>query len=113
VSLPAGALASPFGSMLTRVLAPIAVVPSSVPPGGGGSDTAPLAQLGVPIFLLNQDGTKYFDLHHTANDTLDKIDRAALSQNVAAWVTLTWLAADSTIDFRALAKSSATGATSH
>ena len=113
VSLPAGALASPFGSMLTRVLAPIAVVPSSVPPGSGGSDTAPLAQLGVPIFLLNQDGTKYFDLHHTANDTLDKIDRAALSQNVAAWVTLTWLAADSTIDFRALAKSSATGATSH
>lgn len=106
VSLPAGALASPFGATLVRVLAPIAVVPSTQPPGNGGSDTAPLAQLGVPIFLLNQDGTKYFDLHHTANDTLDKIDRAALSQNVAAWVSLVWLAADSDIDFRALAKPS-------
>jgi carboxypeptidase Q len=103
VSLPAGALASPFGAALTRVLAPIAVVPSSVPPGSGGADVAPLANLGVPIFRLNQDGTRYFDLHHTANDTLDKIDRAALSQNVAAWAALIWLAADGDVDFRALA----------
>lgn len=102
VSLPAGAFATPFGATLTRVLAPIAVVPSNQPPGNGGSDTAPLEKLGVPIFLLNQDGTKYFDIHHTANDTLDKIDRAALSQNVAAWVSLIWLAADSDIDFRAI-----------
>ena len=34
----------------------------------------------------------------------NKIDRAALSQNVAAWVTLVWLAADSDIDFRTLVK---------
>jgi len=104
VSLPAGTFATPFGATLTRVLAPIAVVPSTQPPGSGGSDTAPLEKLGVPIFLLNQDGTKYFDVHHTANDTLDKIDRAALSQNVAAWVSLIWLAADSDIDFRALGR---------
>jgi len=108
VSLPAGAFATPFGATLTRVLAPIAVVPSNQPPGNGGSDTAPLEKLGVPIFLLNQDGTKYFDVHHTANDTLDKIDRAALSQNVAAWAALAWLAADTDIDFRALTKSPAT-----
>ncbi len=56
---------------------------------------------------------RYFDVHHSADDTLDKIDRAALSQNVAAWASLVWLAADSDVDFRALAKSSATGATSH
>lgn len=105
VSLPAGALTSPFGVTLTRVLAPIAVVPSTVPPGSGGADIAPLANLGVPIFLLNQDGTRYFDLHHTANDTLDKIDPAALSQNVAAWAALVWLAADSDVDFRALGAS--------
>ncbi len=109
VSLPAGAFATPFGATLVRALAPIAVVPSEQPPGNGGADTAPLAQLGVPIFLLNQDGTKYFDVHHTANDTLDKIDRAALSQNVAAWTTLVWLAADSDIDFRSLAKPAGAG----
>jgi Zn-dependent M28 family amino/carboxypeptidase len=104
VSLPAGAFATPFGATLMRVLAPLAVVPSSQPPGDGGADTAPLAKLGVPIFLLNQDGTRYFDIHHTPNDTLDKIDRSALSQNVAAWASLVWLAADSDIDFRALAR---------
>jgi carboxypeptidase Q len=100
--MPAGALASPFGAMLTRVLAPIAVVPSAVPPGSGGADIGPLAELGVPVFLLNQDGMKYFDYHHTANDTLDKIEPAALAQNVAAWTSLIWLAADSEVDFRAL-----------
>lgn len=105
VSLPAGALTSPFGVTLTRVLAPIAVVPSTVPPGRGGADVGPLADLGVPIFVLNQDGTTYFDLHHTPNDTLDKIDPAALSQNVAAWTALIWLAADSDVDFRALGAS--------
>jgi Zn-dependent M28 family amino/carboxypeptidase len=107
VSLPEGALASPFGVTLTRVLAPLAVVPSRVPPGEGGADVGPLEQLGVPVFLLNQDGMKYFDIHHTANDTLDKVDPAALAQNVAAWTSLVWLAADSEVDFRAL--SSAAG----
>lgn len=34
---------------------------------------------------LNQDGTHYFDLHHTPDDTLDKVDPADLAQNVAAW----------------------------
>jgi carboxypeptidase Q len=108
VSLPAGAFATPFGATLVRVLAPIAVVPSTQPPGNGGSDTAPLEHLGVPIFLLNQDGTKYFDVHHTANDTLDKIDRAALEQNVAAWASLIWLVADSEVDFRELTKAAGT-----
>jgi carboxypeptidase Q len=55
---------------------------------------------GVPAFLLKQDGTRYFDLHHTADDTLDKIDREQLSQNVAAWVALTWMIADSEVEFR-------------
>jgi carboxypeptidase Q len=101
VSLPAGVIDTPFGASLTRVLAPISVVPSTAPPGEGGADIAPLVKLGVPAFRLNQDGSKYFDLHHTANDTLDKIDPAALSQNVAAWVSLVWLAADSEMNFRA------------
>jgi hypothetical protein len=41
--------------------------------------------------------TKYFDLHHTPDDTLDKIDREDLRQNVAAWtLMLAYLAADGT-----------------
>ena len=54
------------------------------------------------MFRLSQDGSRYFDLHHTADDTLDKIDPAQLSQNVAAWTALVWLIADSDVDFRAM-----------
>ena len=61
-----------------------------------------VAEAGVPVFGLNQDGTRYFDLHHTADDTLDKVDPAQMSQNVAAWAALVWLIADSEVDFRAM-----------
>jgi hypothetical protein len=63
---------------------------------------APLHSAGVPLFDLNQDGSSYFDYHHTDDDTLDKVDPAALSQNVAAWVAFAWLVADSEVDFRAI-----------
>ena len=43
---------------------------------------------GLPGIGLSQDGTRYFDLHHTPDDTLDKIDPAQLRQNVAAWTTV-------------------------
>ncbi len=55
---------------------------------GGGPDIIPLFQKGVKVFRLNQDGRDYFDLHHTADDTFDKIDRDAFQQNVAAWATM-------------------------
>ena len=60
----------------------------------GGPDLQPLKELGVPILGLNQDGTYYFDYHHTEDDTLDKIDPAALRQSVAAHVIITYLLAD-------------------
>ncbi len=51
----------------------------------GGTDIAPLRKAGVPVFDIDQDGTLYFDLHHTHNDTLDKIDPVALELNVEAY----------------------------
>jgi Zn-dependent M28 family amino/carboxypeptidase len=65
-----------------------------------GADVTPAVEAGVPAFLLYQDGTRYFDLHHTADDTLEKIDPVQLCQNVAAWVTLVYLAAESDANFR-------------
>ena len=100
--LPAGAQGSDFQKAANRVLYPIGVLSSSQVETEGGVDVGPLGPLGVPFFGLAQDGTRYFDLHHTANDTLDKIDPAQLSQNVAAWAGLVWLIADSDVDFRAL-----------
>ncbi|WP_251357918.1 M20/M25/M40 family metallo-hydrolase [Kangiella sp. TOML190] len=66
---------------------------------GGGPDLIPLRQLGVSVFSLRQDGTDYFDYHHTPDDTLDKIDKAALDQNTAAYVVLAYLSAQMDGDF--------------
>ncbi len=102
LQLPPGAQGSDFAGAAARVLYPLGVLPSSVPELHGGVDIGPLAGAGVPVFGLSQDGTRYFDLHHTADDTLDKIDPAQMSQNVAAWAALVWLIADSDVDFRAM-----------
>jgi carboxypeptidase Q len=100
LDLPPGAQGSDFQTIATRVLYPIGVLASSKPETEGGSDVGPLAEAGVPVFGLSQDGTRYFDLHHTANDNLDKIDPAQLNQNVAAWTALVWLIANSNVEFR-------------
>jgi carboxypeptidase Q len=71
---------------------------------GGGADVSALGAAGTPMFELNQDGTDYFDLHHTADDTLDKIDPAALDQNVAAYAVFSWLAADAAQRFEVSAE---------
>ena len=66
----------------------------------GGPDLRFLREAGVPIASLLQDGQDYFDFHHTADDTLDKITPSALNQNVAAYAALIYLAAETTADFR-------------
>jgi hypothetical protein len=43
---------------------------------------------GVAAIDLQQDGTRYFDYHHTPDDTLDKVDPEQLRQNVAAWTAM-------------------------
>ena len=53
-----------------------------------GTDVDPTIKLGAPWVSLGQDGARYFDWHHTPDDTLDKIDPVQLRQNVAAWTTM-------------------------
>ncbi|MFC4292050.1 M28 family peptidase [Sphingorhabdus arenilitoris] len=56
---------------------------------GGGADVGPIIDAqNLAIIDLQQDGTRYFDLHHTPDDTLDKVDKAQLRQNVAAWTAV-------------------------
>ncbi len=66
---------------------------------GGGADLRPLRTGGMPVFSLTQDGTYYFDYHHTVNDTLERIDSADIDQNVAAYATAAWVAANLERDF--------------
>src|SRR5208282_6815359 len=57
-------------------------------PWSPGEDIGPLSEAGVPAFGPIQDGRTYFDYHHTAADTFDKVDPKALSENVAAVTVL-------------------------
>lgn len=66
----------------------------------GGPDVSVLVPAGVPVVGLMQDGTDYFDYHHTPNDTLDKVDPQALKQNLQAWLLMTDTVANSTVDLR-------------
>ena len=59
-----------------------------------GADLGNWAQAGTAAIDLNQDGTRYFDYHHTPDDTLDKVDPAQLRQNVAAWTAMLAAVAD-------------------
>jgi hypothetical protein len=72
---------------LQVALAPLGIVPGATD-SADGSDIGPMIQDGVPAVGLSQDGTYYFDIHHTPDDTLDKIDLGDLRQNVAAWTTM-------------------------
>lgn len=65
----------------------------------GGADTGPLIARGVPALQLATDASPYFDLHHSANDTFDKVDVALLRENVAGYAALMVLAASGDADF--------------
>jgi hypothetical protein len=73
--------------MLQSALAPLGIVPGALDEAEG-SDIGPMIEAGMPAVGLSQDGTHYFDLHHTPDDTLDKVDPDALRQNVAAWTAM-------------------------
>jgi carboxypeptidase Q len=82
----------PVVDLIHRALAPL-----KLERGGnearGGADLDALGKLGMPILEPNLDGTNYFDVHHTANDTLAQVDPKALRQSVAAFAVSVWLGA--------------------
>lgn len=65
----------------------------------GGADIGALRRVGVPVLGLGHDATQYFDHHHTLNDTLDKVDRKAIDQTVAAYAVAAYLSANMQGDF--------------
>ena len=66
----------------------------------GGPDIGPIKREGVPAMRLQQDGTDYFDLHHTHDDTFDKIDPDEMAKNTAAFAAMAWITANSDSDYR-------------
>lgn len=83
---------------LAKLLAPLAIEWLGNE-AWGGADLIPLRPANVPRADLRQDATRYFDLHHTVDDTFDKIDPSRLAQNVAAYSALAYWAAESSLSF--------------
>lgn len=98
--LPKRPAGDPLARSLSVVLAPLKIYLGAEPAKDAGADVEGLAAAGVPVFELTQDASLYFDIHHSADDTLDKISRAELEQNVAAWAALLYLVGDSAASLR-------------
>lgn len=73
----------------------------------GGADVGQLRPLGVPVMDVVTDAAPYFDLHHTANDTFDKVDPQLVRLNVAAYAVVAYLAAEAEDGFGRLSVTSA------
>jgi carboxypeptidase Q len=59
--------------------------------GGGGADIAPLGPLGATLFGLQPENQRYFDYHHSRNDTIDKVNPRELEFGAMAMAMLAWL----------------------
>jgi carboxypeptidase Q len=93
-----GEAALPIVEAMRGVLAPLGIE-GGANTSTGGADLSTLRAAGMPVLSLQHDMSEYFDWHHTANDTLDKIDPDALRQAVAAYAAVTWIAANVADDF--------------
>lgn len=94
-----GDAALPAMKPIAAALAPLGIVQGGKNGDASGSDISEIAKLGIPVLELSQDGTRYFDLHHTPDDTLDKVDPVQLRQNVAAWTAMLSVAANDPTDY--------------
>jgi len=80
---------------LDQVLALVAALGGTgVTDGGGGADLIPMQGAGVPELGLRHDSSAYFHWHHSAADTLDKVDPAALAAGVARMAVLAYVLAE-------------------
>ncbi|TKC96349.1 M20/M25/M40 family metallo-hydrolase [Polyangium fumosum] len=83
----------PVAERIASLVSPLGIQYDKAP-ARGGADLIPLHAAAVPIVDLHQDATNYFDVHHTANDTLDKVTKEDLDQVVGAVATVAWAAAE-------------------
>lgn len=59
--------------------------------GGGGADISPLKPQGVPLIGFLPDSQRYFDIHHTSEDTFDKVNKRELDMGAAAMALMVYL----------------------
>jgi hypothetical protein len=62
--------------------------------GGGGADIGPLARKGVPLMSLIVDTHRYFDFHHSDNDTYEAVNERELALGAAAMAIFSYIIAE-------------------
>jgi carboxypeptidase Q len=88
-----------IASAIAEVLRPLGIAQGPAD-ARGGPDMKYIREAGVPVVDLVQNGWDYFNLHHTPDDTFDKVDPQDIAQNVAAYAAFAFLAAELEVDFR-------------
>ena len=85
----ARALVADIGTLL----APLGM--QEIGSGGGGADIGPISTLGkVPMLAYSGDSAKYFTIHHTPADTVDRIEPQEVSRAAAALAAMIYVVAD-------------------
>ena len=83
------------GAMLAPWLLPLESLDIRLDEGdAGGADLTPMDGALVPLVSVHPDVTHYFDIHHSAADTLDKIDPENLAKNAAAIAVVAYALAE-------------------
>jgi carboxypeptidase Q len=60
----------------------------------GGTDIEPLQKMGTVMLGLSPDSQRYFDIHHTAADTFDKVNKRELELGAAGVAMMTYMLAE-------------------
>ena len=94
ITTNAGAGAGTALKQLTEILAPIGANVFEAQARSLGSDLDGIQAAGVPIYEPLVDGRHYFDYHHSAADTFDKVDPVAYQKQVAVMAVLAYYLAD-------------------
>jgi hypothetical protein len=82
-------------ALMGRLAAPLAPLGAAgVATGGGGEDISPLQEAGVPEVGIHQETSHYFDWHHSAADTFEKVVPAELADSAAALAVVAWQLAE-------------------
>jgi len=79
---------------IARSLLPLGITEKEGDDVHAGTDVSPLVAAGIPTIEVRQDASRYFDIHHSANDTSDKLDAAALAQVASAFAEIASHVAD-------------------
>ncbi|TRX52855.1 M20/M25/M40 family metallo-hydrolase [Thalassomonas sp. M1454] len=92
--------AKPAIAELANYVAPLGVEFNPANKARGQSDMGAVTDLGVPAMNFAPDGSRYFDVHHTDNDTLDKVSPQDLQQNTSVYTIFAYFAAQADVNFR-------------